>query len=238
MRFLVASPQRMSAGSVSLKESPMDIVSENAQRYAERFSSAEDELLHQISTHTRAHHADSHMLSGHIQGKLLEIISCLVRPARILEIGTFVGYSAICLAKGLRQAGELHTIELRKEDAEISIENFRKANMADKIILHTGNALDIIPALKMTWDLVFIDADKTNYINYYQMVLPAVRPGGLIIADNVLFHGEVLEKEITGKNAIAIQAFNESIKKDVSVEKVMLTVRDGLFLIRKKINGN
>ncbi|HEY4875244.1 MAG TPA: O-methyltransferase [Puia sp.] len=212
----------------------MDIVNMKAQEYSEKFSSVEDGLLSEIATFTYAHHDDPHMLSGHIQGKFLEIISCLLQPKKILEIGTFVGYSALCLAKGLAKDGKLHSIELRKEDADISLENFRKSNMADKIILHTGNALEIIPTLRETWDLVFIDADKPNYINYYNLVLPKVRAGGLIIADNVLFHGEVLEEEIKGKNAKAIQAFNEMVNKDDSVEKVMLTVRDGLFLIRKK----
>jgi caffeoyl-CoA O-methyltransferase len=212
----------------------MDIVNTKAQEYSEKFSSAEDDLLNEIATFTYAHHDDPHMLSGHVQGKFLEIISCLLQPNRILEIGTFVGYSALCLAKGLVKEGKLHTIELRKPDSEISLENFRRSNMADKIILHTGNALEIIPALQETWDLVFIDADKPNYINYYDLVLPKVRAGGLIIADNVLFHGEVLEEEMKGKNAKAIHAFNEMINRDDSVEKVMLTVRDGLFLIRKK----
>ena len=212
----------------------MDIVNTKAQEYSEKFSSAEDDLLSEIAKFTYAHHDDPHMLSGHVQGKFLEIISCLLQPKKILEIGTFVGYSALCLAKGLAKEGKLHTIELRKPDSEISLENFRKANITDKIILHTGNALEIIPALKETWDLVFIDADKPNYINYYDLVLPKVRAGGLIIADNVLFHGEVLEEEIKGKNAKAIHAFNEMINRDDSVEKVMLTVRDGLFLIRKK----
>jgi len=212
----------------------VDIVNTKAQEYSERFSSAEDGLLNQIATFTYAHHDDPHMLSGHVQGKFLEIISCLLQPKKILEIGTFVGYSALCLAKGLTNDGKLHTIELRKEDAAISMENFRKAKMHDKIILHNANALNILHTLQETWDLVFIDADKPNYINYYNLVLPKVRPGGLIIADNVLFHGEVLEQEMKGKNAIAIQAFNEMVNKDDSVEKVMLTVRDGLFLIRKK----
>jgi caffeoyl-CoA O-methyltransferase len=212
----------------------MDIVNQQAQTYAEKFSSAETNLLRDIASFTYAHHEDPHMLSGHLQGKFLEIISCLVQPKRILEIGTFVGYSALCLSKGLQKDGLLHTIELQKKDSEISTENFRKANSLDKIILHTGNALEIIPTLHETWDLVFIDADKTNYSNYYKLVLPKLRSGGLIIADNVLFHGEVLEKEIKGKNATAINAFNEMIKNDDSVEKVILTVRDGLFLIRKK----
>ena len=212
----------------------MDVVDAKAHEYSEKFSSPENDLLQEIKKFTYANHADAHMLSGHIQGKFLELISSVLQPKKILEIGTFTGYSALCLAKGLTKDGKLHTIELRNEDAEISLQNFRKANALDRIILHMGNALDIIPTLHETWDLVFIDADKTNYINYYQMVLPNVRSGGLIIADNVLFHGEVLEEEIKGINAIAIHAFNEMIKKDNSVEKVMLTVRDGLFLIRKK----
>jgi predicted O-methyltransferase YrrM len=212
----------------------MNIVNTKAQEYSEKFSSAEDHLLTEISKFTYLHHDDPHMLSGHVQGKFLEIISCLLQPKKILEIGTFVGYSALCLAKGLAKDGKLHTIELRKTDSDISLEHFRRSNMADKIILHTGNALEIIATLQETWDLVFIDADKPNYINYYNLVLPTVRSGGLIIADNVLFHGEVLEQEVKGKNAKAIQAFNEMINEDDSVEKVMLTVRDGLFLIRKK----
>jgi caffeoyl-CoA O-methyltransferase len=212
----------------------MEIVTAAAQIYAEEFSSPENELLNNIAAVTHAYHAESNMLSGQVQGKFLEMISLLMQPERVLEIGTFVGYSALCLACGLSKEGKLHTIEIRKEDADISQANFLKAKMAEKIILHRGNALDIVPTLQETWDLVFIDADKINYISYYQMVLPSVRRGGLIIADNVMFHGEVLAKEIKGKNAKAIQTFNEMIKNDLSVEKVMLTVRDGLFLIYKK----
>lgn len=174
------------------------------------------------------------MLSGHAQGQFLQLISQVAKPHKILEIGTFVGYSAIYLAKGLQPGGELHTIELREEDAATARANFNKANMQDKIILHVGNALEIIPALEHEWDIVFIDADKVGYSAYYKLVLPRVKKGGLIIADNVLFHGEVLEKEIKGKNAKAIHAFNEMVRQDASVDKVMLTLRDGLLLILKK----
>jgi len=215
------------------KSTCLDIILPSALAYSEQFSSDEDALLSQISVSARSH-PYAHMLSGHVQGQLLEMISRLIQPKKILEIGTFLGYSALCLAKGLVDGGILHTIELREEDAAVATENFRRANTLDKIILHIGNALDIIPGLKETWDLVFIDADKTNYKAYYDLVLPAVRPGGLIIADNVLFHGEVLEKKIKGKNALAIHAFNEHVKRDESVEKVMVTLRDGLLLIRKK----
>jgi len=219
---------------LSLRKFFMDIINSLAQAYSEKFTSAQSELLNEIEIHTNSNHPHANMLSGHVQGRFLSLISTLLKPSRILEIGTFVGYSALCLSEGLQSGGELHTLELREEDAATSRENFRKANALDKIILHVGNALDIIPTLNQTWDLVFIDADKTNYSNYYQLVLPHVRSGGLIIADNVLFHGEVLEEKIKGKNAIAINEFNEMIQKDSSVEKIMLTLRDGLFLIRKK----
>ncbi len=174
------------------------------------------------------------MLSGHVQGKFLQLMSTVLRPRRILEIGTFTGYSGICLAMGLPPGGVLHTIESRPETAETAKANFSKAVVSDRIILHTGNALDIIPALDETWDLVFIDADKPGYIGYYDMVLPRLRPGGVILADNVLFHGQVLEEEIKGKSAMAIQAFNEHVMKDALVETVLLTIRDGISMIVKK----
>jgi caffeoyl-CoA O-methyltransferase len=211
----------------------LNIIDPLVQAYSAQFSSEEDALLQDIQVVTQSH-PQANMLSGHVQGKFLEIISRLLQPKRILEIGTFMGYSAICLAKGLADGGQLHTIEIREEDANKAAKNFRKANPAGKIILHLGNALDIVPTLQETWDLVFIDADKVAYLEYYSLVLPFVRSGGLIIADNVLFHGEVLEKEIRGKNARAIQAFNEAVRKDESVDKVLLTLRDGLLLIRKK----
>jgi predicted O-methyltransferase YrrM len=213
----------------------VEIVHQLANEYAEKFTSPEDEVLQLISNQTqesRSQHA--HMLSGHVQGKFLEIFSKSLRPQRILEIGTFTGYSAVCLAKGLAANGVLHTIELRQEDADLSRNYFIKAGLGDKIISHAGNALDIIPALNENWDLVFIDADKPGYINYFNLVLPKLKKGGIILADNVLFHGEVLEEELKGKNAIAIHAFNEHVKNCDEVEIVLLTVRDGLMLIRKK----
>ena len=212
----------------------MELVDPLAQAYAERYSSTLSPLLQDIAAYTAANHPEAHMLSGPLQGKLLELMSHLLRPRRVLEIGTFMGYSALCLASGLSDDGKLHTIELRDEDADRAAENFRRANRQDRIILHRGNALAIIPVLDEVWDLVFIDADKVSYGEYYRMVLPRVRSGGLIIADNVLFHGQVLEAQVEGKSAKAIQAFNELVAADETVEKVMLTVRDGLFFIRKK----
>jgi predicted O-methyltransferase YrrM len=212
----------------------MELINNKAEKYAAFFSSPTDDLLLEIEKFTLEEHANSNMLSGPVQGKMLELLSCMIRPKKILEVGTFTGYSALCLAKGLAPDGELHTIEISKEDAEISRQHFSKSLMSKKIILHEGNALDIIPALKHTWDLVFIDADKVNYINYYELTLPQLKKGGFMLADNVLFHGEVLEKNITGKNPKAIHAFNKHISEDKRIQHVMLTVRDGVMLIQKK----
>jgi caffeoyl-CoA O-methyltransferase len=211
----------------------MELVNPLAQAYSEKYTSPEDALLKEVADFTYQHHAHSQMLSGHLQGKFLEMISCMVQPRYILEIGTFTGYSALCLAKGLQESGELHTIELRKQDAERAKQYFDRSIFREKIILHIGDALKIIGEIRNQWDLVFIDADKENYLNYFNLVFPLVRPKGFILADNVLFHGQVLEKEIKGKNAIAIQEFNDHISERTDVEKLMLPVRDGLYVIRK-----
>jgi predicted O-methyltransferase YrrM len=173
------------------------------------------------------------MLSGHIQGKFLSFISKIIAPKYILEIGTFTGYSALCLLKGLSGDGELHTIELRREDADTALKYFKAADNNNLITLHVGNAKEIIPGLPYEWDLVFIDADKTSYIDYYELVLPRLSKKGVIIADNVLFHGQVLDEPIRGKNALAIDEFNKHVTNDSRVEQVMLSVRDGLLLIKK-----
>ena len=212
----------------------MELIHPKAEAYASFFSTKEDEVLKSIAAETERSHSQPHMLSGQLQGQFLEIISKLVQPKRILEIGTMVGYSSICLAKGLAADGLLHTIEMREEDAALAKNNFIRAGLSDRIHLHVGNALDILPQLHEIWDLVFIDADKTGYDQYYRMVKPRLRSGGLVLADNVLFHGDVLEDPIKGKNAKAIHAFNEMVSADDEVEKIMLTLRDGLFLIRKK----
>jgi caffeoyl-CoA O-methyltransferase len=215
-----------------LKKAELDIIQPQIQSYAENFSSPEDSLLKEIAVYTRQHHPEHHMLSGHLQGKLLEMISWMIRPRRILEIGTFTGYSAICLAKGLAPDGKLHTIELRKEDAAKAREYFN-ASLGDRIILHTGNALELIPALNEAWDLVFIDADKVSYTEYFTLVLPKVRQNGFILVDNIFFHGQVLSEDVKNKNARAISAFNEFIRAREDIDKMIITLRDGLYLIRK-----
>ena len=212
----------------------MELLNPLAEAYSERMSSAADPLLEDIYATTLSTHPQAHMMSSRLQGKFLEIFSILLQPHRILEIGTFTGFSALCMAKGLREGGKLHTIELREDDARTARDNFARSNMADRIILHVGNALTVIPALGESWDLVFIDAAKTDYLEYYQLILPMVRQGGVILADNVLFHGEVLQEPVTGKSARGIKKFNEFVRDDERVEKVVIPVRDGLMLIRKK----
>jgi caffeoyl-CoA O-methyltransferase len=212
----------------------LELILPLAEAYAANYSKPEDELLQALTATAIKEHQQPHMISGHLQGQFLEIISKIAKPNRILEIGTMVGYSAICLAKGLVQNGVLHTIELREEDASTAKQNILAAGLHQQVVVHTGNAASIIPLLNETWDLVFIDADKTGYSEYYDLVKPRLSRGGIILADNVLFHGEVLKTELSGKNAKAIHAFNEKVKADDEVENVLLTMRDGLMIIRKK----
>jgi len=213
----------------------MEILHPLAEAYANQFSSPEPIHLAQINEQTNLMHPKAHMLSGNVQGQFLSMISVLQQPKYILEIGSFTGYSAICLAKGLQQNGMLHTIEIREDDAKTAAENFSKYNQNKQITLHVGNALEIIQSLPYQWDLVFIDADKTAYIDYYEMLIPLLSDKGIILADNVLFHGQVLTNPINGKNAKAIHAFNEHVKNDPRTEQVILTIRDGISLIKKKL---
>ena len=212
----------------------MEIINELAEAYAEKFTSAEDGLLRSINEDTVAHHAQPQMLSGHVQGKVLEFISGIMQPKYILEIGTFTGYSALCLVKGLTDDGLLHTIELREKDATTAKGFFDRSAYKEKIILHTGDAKKIVSTLEETFDLVFIDADKAGYIEYFNLVFPKLKKNGFIFADNVFFHGQAIETEPTGKNAKAIKEFNQFINERTDIEKMILTLRDGLYLIRKK----
>jgi len=211
----------------------MELINPLVEQYAEAFTTPEDELLQEVNVFTAKNHSEYQMLSGHLLGKLLEMVSRMIRPARILEIGTFTGYSALCLAKGLVTDGQLHTIELREKDAATARGFFDRSSFRDQIILHTGNALNIVPALGETWDLVFIDADKESYIEYFKLVLPNLRKNGFILADNIFFHGQVLADEVKGKNPQAIKRFNEFIRERNDIDKVVLTLRDGLYLMRK-----
>lgn len=211
-----------------------NLINPQAEAYADNFTSPEGTILRKINKETIEHHQQAHMLSGHVQGKLLSFISIILQPKYVLEIGTFTGYSALCLAEGLQKDGELHTIELREEDADIALKNFKAAEKHNVITLHRGKAMEILPTLPYLWDLVFIDADKTGYIEYYEKIVPCLSEKGIIIVDNVLFHGQVLQQPPKGKNAIAIHEFNKHVLNDERVEQVMLTVRDGLLIIKKK----
>jgi predicted O-methyltransferase YrrM len=203
------------------------------QQYAEDYSTPDDPLMAELAAASVAGHPEHHMLSGHLQGKLLEMISRMISPLRILEIGTFTGYSALALAKGLVAGGKLHTIELREKDAALARWYFDRSSQANQIILHTGNALEVVPALNETWDLVFIDADKVSYKQYFELVLPRLKPNGFILADNIFFHGEVLQPNPKGKNGKAISEFNTFIRDRQDIDKMIITLRDGLYLIRK-----
>jgi predicted O-methyltransferase YrrM len=205
-----------------------------AVAYAEEYSSREETLLQELSAFTHTYHPDPGMLSGSVQGIFLKMISRMLRPHNVLEIGTLSGYSALCLAEGLAEGGELHTIECRERDVLIAREFVARSAFAGRISVHQGEALAIIETLKRPWDLVYIDADKINYVNYYEAVFRELVPGGFILIDNVLFHGQVLEEPVRGKNAKAIQAFNEHIRNDTRIESVLLTIRDGIMLVRKK----
>lgn len=212
----------------------MELINEKVESYAAAYSSKLDGHVATVYNNTLQTHSQAHMQSSALQGKFLAMMSHMLKPQYILEIGTLTGFSAICLSEGMKAHGELHTIELREADAAIAQNNFNQLALDDRIKLHIGDALNIIPILKKDWDLIFIDADKVNYINYYELTLPLLKNGGFIIADNVLFHGQVMEEPVTGKSAKAIQAFNAHVAQDERVEQVICTVRDGLSIIRKK----
>jgi caffeoyl-CoA O-methyltransferase len=209
------------------------MISKEFEAYASAHSSKEPGLLKQLWRETHLKVLSPGMLSGHIQGRFLSMMSHLIRPTQILEIGTFTGYSALCLAEGLPEDGILHTIEVNTELVDIIERYFKESGYNEKLKLHIGDAKQVLLSLDGPFDLVFIDADKENYVNYYNLVFDKVRQGGIIIADNTFWHGNVLTND-RGKETMGIKAFNEMIKKDQRIEKVMLTLRDGLLMIRKK----
>jgi len=204
------------------------------EQYLAEHTSPEDPVLEDLYRQTHIRFINPNMASGHIQGKLLELISKMVQPKNILEIGTFTGYSAICLSKGLRPGGKLITIELNDELSEFAHSYFCEAGVESKITQLTGNALEIIPSIDLTFDLVFIDGDKREYIDYYKLIISKVRPGGFILADNVLWGGKVLETETSDPQARGIIDFNEMILKEMGIENVIIPFRDGLMIARKK----
>jgi len=212
----------------------MDFIQPAANDYVTQYSDATPAYLRPMYEQTIQQHPHAHLQSNWNQGGFLSFFSKLLQPQSILEIGTFSGFSTLCLAEGLNNTSTIDTIELRAEDANNARTHFDASVKGHQIISHIGDAKTIIPTLNKQWDLVFIDADKTGYIDYVNLVLPMLSDNGVIIADNVLFHGQVFEENITGKNALAMHAFNEFILQHQDLEKIMLTIRDGLTLIRKK----
>lgn len=212
----------------------MDFIQPAANDYVTHYSDATPAYLRSMYEQTIVSHPHAHLQSNWNQGGFLSFFSKLMSPHSILEIGTFTGFSTLCLAEGLTATGSIDTIELRSEDAASARVHFDASAKGHQIISHVGDAKTILPTLTKQWDLVFIDADKTGYIEYINLVLPTLSDKGIIIADNVLFHGQVFEEKISGKNALAIHTFNEYILQHKGIEKIMLTVRDGLTLIRKR----
>jgi Predicted O-methyltransferase len=204
------------------------------EKYIREHSSPEDPVLAELFRETHLRFVNPNMVTGHIQGKFLEFISKMISPVMILEIGTFTGYSAICLARGLKPGGQLITIEINDELKEFSSSWFRKAGVDQMITQFTGRAQDIIPGLDQQFDLIFIDGDKREYIDYYNATIDKVRSGGYIIADNVLWGDKVLDKNSKDPQTRGIIEFNEMIMKDNSVEKFIMSLRDGVMLIRKQ----
>jgi caffeoyl-CoA O-methyltransferase len=204
------------------------------EQYTLSHSSPEDPVLEDLYRQTHIRFVNPNMTSGHLQGIFLEMISKMVKPENILEIGTFTGYSAICLARGLKPGGKLLTIELNDELTSFAYSYFLKAGVENSITQLTGNALEIIPDINLTFDLVFIDGDKREYCDYYRLIIDKIKPGGFIIADNVLWGGKVFENETSDPQTKGVIAFNDMISQHKNIEHVMLPIRDGLTLIRKK----
>lgn len=212
----------------------MDFLPTDIENYVETFTSGESKVLHELNRETNQKFLIPRMLSGHLQGRVLSLFSHLLRPRRILEIGTYTGYSALCLAEGLQSDGKLITIDVNEELEDVVNRYVQKSGLSEKIEFRIGNAMELIPEMNELFDLVFIDADKTNYSNYFDLVIDKVRPGGCIIADNVLWSGKVIhDKENQDEDTTALVAYNQKVQTDPRVENVLMPVRDGLMIARK-----
>ena len=202
-------------------------------RYLEAHASSESEILKNLRRETYQKTTQPHMISGYQQGRLLTIISQMLQPKSILEIGTFTGYATLCLASGLTKDGKITTLDVNEDLAYLPKKYFESSEYASQIDFKLQDAKEFLKETEEFFDLIFVDADKENYINYFNLVLPKLKPKGFILADNVLFHGQVLEEPVKGKNAKAIQAFNDYVAGRDDVERLLLPLRDGLYLIRK-----
>mgnify|MGYP000969594094 CR=1 FL=1 len=213
----------------------MDILSAELEKYLDRHRTSEMDLLKKLEKETFQKTTQPQMLSGGYQGRLLSLISKMIQPKTILEIGTFTGYATLCLAEGLPKEGKIITIDRNEELMYLPKKYFAESKFAEQIETKIGNALDVLDELEENFDLVFIDADKSNYINYYEKVLGKMNSGGIILADNVLWYGKVLEEpKPNDKDTLILKEFNELVAEDVRVETIILPIRDGISLIRKK----
>lgn len=212
----------------------MNLYERALERYCEEHSTPPSQALSELDRETHLKTLAPQMLTGHIQGQFLRLISLLVSPRKILEVGTFTGYGALCMAEGLVVDGELHTIEANPEMEHIIRKYIELTGNTDRIHLHRGDALKLLPTLKGPWDLVFIDAAKQDYLQYYNYIIDKVRPGGLIIADNVLWSGKVINQRAEDADAAVLHAFNQKIQADERVENLLLPLRDGIMIIRKR----
>ncbi len=213
----------------------MDVLPPDLAHYTAAHTSPESDVLRRLNRDTYVNVLRPHMLSGHLQGRVLAMISHMIRPRYVLEIGTYTGYSALCLAEGLAENGRIITIDINEEMEPFARRYWEQTPYASRIEFRAGPAAEIIPALDLVFDLVFIDADKTSYEHYYELTLDKVRPGGFLLADNVLRSGNVLQPVTdVDKDTEAIIRFNETIQNDPRVENVLLPIRDGIMLIRKK----
>ena len=212
----------------------MDFLPEAINQYVENNSEKEPQLLNELNHETWEKVLNPRMLSGHFQGRVLSMLSHMIQPENILEIGTYTGYSALCLAEGLQRGGSIHTIDINEELTSLVKKYIARANLSEVIHNYTGNALDIIPTLNQKFDIVFIDADKTNYSNYYNLVFDKVNQGGYIIADNVLWSGKVIApEENRDDDTKALVEYSKMVMKDKRVQPLLLPIRDGLMIVRK-----
>ncbi len=211
----------------------MEFLPEDLQTYVEDHTEPESDLLQQINRETHLHVLKPRMLSGHLQGRALSIFSHMIKPKNVLEIGTYTGYAALCLAEGMAEGGKLVTIDNNQELSVRTKKYFEASEYTNQIEMMVGNAVDVVATLKQEWDLVFIDADKENYSNYFDLVIDQVRPGGFIIADNVLWSGKIVDSTKNDKDTVALREFNDKVHKDERVQDVLFPIRDGLMILRK-----
>lgn len=213
----------------------MHFLSEELENYAAQHTEDEPLLLQELNKRTHLNVLQPRMISGHFQGRFLSLLSKMVQPRTILEIGTYTGYATLCLAEGLHPEGVLHTIDIKEELTDLQREFFDRSGYGSRIVQHLGKAVDIIPSLNTTFDLVFIDADKQNYAHYFDLVIEKMNRGGIILSDNVLWSGKVVEEvKHNDKHTQALMAYNQKIKDDPRVETVLLPIRDGITLSRVK----